>query len=320
MSSWELRATWCAQSAAAIVGVTTRADGSRRNLDTMRNCNSFMSPTFVGLLGNTHTSRCSPSTIHTRLDLQRRPREQTAPPALGTQTIHHPHSRAVHDLWSTFTVTQRVGSPAARISDASRVATPSALSSESTLTTSSTWTGPMESIRDSNPSRAEQSPPRRFLLIVSFVATGCYGAPSARDARPAPLTELIAHPAKYSGEVVEVSGFLLISWEGGGIFRTPSEESSYDTEHAVRLRVPNKKPGPSEQYDGTFGALNGVFVSDQSLGWTGTTTVSEIRPVFRFRPVDTPQQAPEGTDAEKRLREEVFRSMRDAALKGGSPP
>ncbi|MFN3186750.1 MAG: hypothetical protein ACE37F_32415 [Nannocystaceae bacterium] len=156
------------------------------------------------------------------------------------------------------------------------------------------------------------------VVLAASLATACGCTPVGQDDEVASLSDLIARPAAYSAQSVELSGFMNVSWDGGGLFRTPTEASSHDTEHAVMLRIPTKTLGPLEQYDGTFGTITGVFESDQSLGWTGTLTVRQIRPSYRFRQVNLPRRASPGTDAERRLREEVFRILADQRLEDGS--
>jgi len=154
---------------------------------------------------------------------------------------------------------------------------------------------------------------RPAILVLSLAALSSCTAPQEHT-ESTPLSALVERPDDYSGQEVEVSGFMLVSWEGGGIFRTESDEQSYSSNDAIRLRVPSEKLGPLEQYDGTFGVVSGVFESDQSHGWRGTISVSKMYPVFRFRAAYRPTKRPASGDPEDLLREQVYRTLRESDL------
>ncbi len=116
---------------------------------------------------------------------------------------------------------------------------------------------------------------------------------------------LLENPSDFHNQKVSVSGFLMVSWEGGGVFESAATENTQRTEHAVRLRIPTKKLGPLERYDGTFGMVVGRFDSDRTAGWGGFLTVEEISPLYRFRPPLRPKQGVIEGDAKDFLRQQV---------------
>lgn len=78
---------------------------------------------------------------------------------------------------------------------------------------------------------------RSSLLVI--VAAGFSACTPHQEQTDSPtLSELVERPDDYSGQEVEVSGFMLVSWEGGGIFKTGSDGlllgagASVEAEHA----------------------------------------------------------------------------------------
>jgi hypothetical protein len=150
-----------------------------------------------------------------------------------------------------------------------------------------------------------------WLAILLAVGSSCTSPQEHTESSA--LSDLVERPEDYSGQEVEVSGFMLVSWEGGGLFRTKNDEESFNTGTAIRLLIPTKELGPLEQYDGTFGTITGAFESDQSHGWRGTIRVSKISPVSRFRPAIRPRERPDSGNAEELLLEQVHRTLQESA-------
>lgn len=132
---------------------------------------------------------------------------------------------------------------------------------------------------------------RQTFCRAVILATIASCTPSTPEAPPDSLSAAISNPDMFVGRQVRISGFMYVSWEGGGLFKTPAELESHNTENAIELLIPTKRLGPLDDYDGTFGIVSGAFEPSRSPGWKATIVVDEISPIFRFSPPYKPTPA-----------------------------
>jgi len=140
-------------------------------------------------------------------------------------------------------------------------------------------------------------------MVVSMLwLAGCTPVPPP-PGHPVEATveELMTFPKLFDGRAVSVTGYLLICWEGGGLFSSSEAAKAYDFRHGITT-LPHPALGKAERFWGVYGPVEGTFHAYDGNGEPWLHLVVEtVRPRGRFEeyvePRESTGQSPEEVEA-----------------------
>lgn len=153
---------------------------------------------------------------------------------------------------------------------------------------------------------------RKTLLLTCWLGFGAACTPTGEETEPErvlTVEDIASDRAGFDGEIVTVEGYLLWSWEGGGLFDSDVAEAGYDRTHGIAL-FGNRHMADETHFSGTYARVVGSFRAEKGLVWHGILAPAEIVPLRRFRDMRPLPREFVGTPEEMKARNRaVFESM-----------
>jgi len=106
------------------------------------------------------------------------------------------------------------------------------------------------------------------LLICAFAATYLVMPSQASAARESPpeivsMIDLIANGAKYDGHLVQVGGFISLTWEDDALYLSKQDYAYQNTKNAIWIDIDEATEAKLKKYDQRYGFVSGTFSAKQ---------------------------------------------------------